>query len=945
MPNFDKLKAAFLKKSKLRSKLNAERDRGMAALRTAREELDSLLPGHALRDTRGTDIDGLQLRIAEAATGGARGRTTGQAWLAVKALAAEGELLLGAVRQDVVQALDRQSDEEQQLNERLTEIYDLVDQIRSVRRRILDDEEIQSIDTALQQRVSQVDLIARNARATPLQAARDHGRLQPHVRALQQLEQRAQRALLAPDPKSKRAVSAKSVETVLSVGTTFGEVLRSDNKNPQGQTARQQVDGQLEVFDRHFALPDDTESGRVKNGAMRLATIVRVTGERIAHKVNDPALKSRLARLMVTEYESELRQELENAGGEPEEVEQSVNLARALVMDDPVTRLVTGKISMEDAVQRIRDMAQVAALPPSEMMTLLRQQLEMQLGSLTADEVSRGEKKKDGIFSFVLKDLYGELSSEQLSGLVELDKRQKSIGRRDQDSEILWKQDGTGLAFKPTSAAAHRIGPGETLTSIAQALLGRSDEEALQSIRDVNTVLIVPAPPPTGGKPPGPSTEHRITTFSDTAVLPEGAPLLVPAAVPPIDLLGTLVSAWDTPERDDPTPKPTYDKAPDQTSIPKDAPKRPSVEELRDGISKLRRTTGTTSAPGLGQSHKVDRPLDGDGSKVDPDGALNPRQYAHLRMLQREDQDEKQAFYREHGQTVEEWVIEQLAARYKIEEIQLAGALVQRALQAFESVPLTVTFKAERLFATPGKDEPSHGSLYASEVTYSRGTKKVSELIGRGDQTGLETVGVTGGEDTGWKSDRGENYMRWRTEKDDREGRRDWLAPEDQQIFGGVNPNFDKLKGGDRRFGSNYYGDAHFLLRDAVRPRSAFAVRGGGVSIGGGKSVAQRRDMMMMLYDMLKNVESNKQYLDAVLAIALGKSTVIGTGLDWEVHIYGGIDLRRDVSHIYVKPGLDSDVQGRVDRFGEQHGVVVRSYGDMPEGLVVRSGVKPFEVN
>lgn len=944
MPNFDKLKAAFLKKSKLRTKLNAERDRGMAALRTARGELDTLLPGHALRDTRGTDIDGLQLRIAEAATGGARGRTTGEAWLAVKALAAEGELLLAAVRQDVVQARDRQSDEEQQLNDRLTEIYDLVDQIRSLRRRILDDEEIESIDTALQQRVSQIDLIARNARATPLQAARDHGRLQPHVHALKQLEQRAQRAVLAPDPQSKRAVSAGCVEAVLGVGTTFGEVLRSDTTNPQGLTARQQVDGQLEVFDRHFALPDDSESRRVKNGAMRLATIVRVTGERIAHSVNDPALKSRLARLMVTEYESELRHELEEAGGKPEEIEQSINLARALVMDDPVTRLVTGKISMEDAVQRIRDMALAADLPPSEMMTLARQQLEMQLGSLTADDVSRGEKKKDGTFSFVLKDLYGELSSEQLSGLVELDKRQKAIGRRDQDSEVLWKEDGSGLAFKPTSAAAHRIGPGDTLTSIAQALLGRADDEALQSIREANTVLIVPAPPPTGGTPPVPPTEHRISTFSDTAVLPEGAPLLVPAAVPPIDLLGTLVSAWDTPQRDDPTPKPTYDRAPDKTVIPKDAPKRPSVEELRDGISKLRRTTGTTSAPGLGQSHTVDRPLDGDGSKVDPDGALNPRQYAHLRMLHREDQDEKDAFYREHGLTVEEWVTEQLADRYGVDG-RRAGELIKLALQAFESVPLTVTFKAERLFATPGKDEPSHGSLYASEVTYSRDTKKVSELIGRGDETGLETVGVTGGTDTGWKSDRGENYMRWRTEKDDREGRRDWLAPEDQQIFGGVNPNFDTLKGGDRRYGSNYYGDAHVLLRDAVRPRSAFAVRGGGVSIGGGKSVTQRRDMLMMLYDMLKNVEGNKQYLDAVLAIALGKSTVIGTGLDWEVHIYGGVDLRRDVSHIYVKPGLDSDVQGRIDRFGERHGIVVRSYGDRPEGLVVRSGVKPLEVD
>jgi hypothetical protein len=325
--------------------------------------------------------------------------------------------------------------------------------------------------------------------------------------------------------------------------------------------------------------------------------------------------------------------------------------------------------------------------------------------------------------------------------------------------------------------------------------------------------------------------------------------------------------------------------------------------------------------------------------------AVNERQYAHLRMLQRTDEEEKEQFVRDNGQSVEDWVMERMAKRYNV-DAKGAKALLDAALGAMNKVPLTITFKAESLFSDPNKNEPAHGPVYASEVVYSRGRQEVGDIIGRGEHV-EGTVGVTGGKKTGWEKDRGANYMRWRTDKDDREGRHDRLAYEDQQIFGAANPNFEELKGGasggapGKDYGLNYYGDAHFLLSEAVRPRLAYAIRGGGISIGGGQSANQRKDLMMVVHDMLKGGESNSKYLDVLLLHAKKKDTVVLTGLDWEVHLYGGFDIRKDAKAIYLKPDLDKGVLGRIQTFAKKFGVECKSYGDRPAALQVKANADP----
>ena len=351
-----------------------------------------------------------------------------------------------------------------------------------------------------------------------------------------------------------------------------------------------------------------------------------------------------------------------------------------------------------------------------------------------------------------------------------------------------------------------------------------------------------------------------------------------------------------------------------------------------------------------------------DAEKVEGrEGALNERQYAHLKMLDRWDQEEKERIQAETGRTVEENVIENITKNLKINASRKANGKVtwseqevsefnnkakdtlKQACDNILSVPLTITFKAETLFSDSTKNEPAHGSLYLSEVVYSRKDVDLESLVGRGDKAPGKAA-ITGGvktqtdkdgkaQETGWVAGRGKNYMRWRTDKDDREAHGDRLPFKDQQIFGAANPNWEKTHGGtdkeaaDDKVGTNYYGNAHFLLKDTVRSRIAYISRAQN-SLGGGKTAFQRKDVLMLFHDMSKD-EANLVYLRALANI--GKTDYQKTANFWEFHLYGGFDMRKDAEAIYLADVVDKDVQERIKKYAEKHGIQVVT--DKPKGV------------
>jgi hypothetical protein len=326
-------------------------------------------------------------------------------------------------------------------------------------------------------------------------------------------------------------------------------------------------------------------------------------------------------------------------------------------------------------------------------------------------------------------------------------------------------------------------------------------------------------------------------------------------------------------------------------------------------------------------------------------GAMNEAQYAHLKLLDRWDQEEKERLLAENGKTVEEYVTGKIAELLKV-DVSAAKGMLDTAFRNVRTVPLTITFRAESLFSDSTKDEPAHGPAYVSEVVYSRKDVDMEDLIGR-DDNAKATVAVTGGYktqkdkddkevDANWVAGRGKNYMRWRTDKDDREARQDRLPFKDQQIFGAVNPNWEKTKGAvfaqsekpDGKIdpsasvpiGTNYYGNAHFLLKDSVRTRVAYVVRGQN-SNGGGKTAFQRKDFLMLFHDMIKGWDTNQRYLKALLTI--GANDYVNTSNAWEFHLYGGFDIRHDAQEIYLADVVDPEARGRIERFAAKHGLKV----------------------
>jgi hypothetical protein len=777
-----------------------------------------------------------------------------------------------------------------------------------------------------------------------------------------------------PDPGSAREESRAVLGTMADIDGLDG-ILDPDLMDMRGRrNAAEESAARLNVFDEHFKNPGTDDAAQIENESMRTAAVIRAAAQQQARTRNDPTMSHRLGSLMVDEYGPDLKMS-----------DETKALTKALVMDDPIEKLLTGKIRAEDAVQRIRDQAAVGGVKPSDMLRMLRNQFEMKMGSLdmttdvenvelgndSVEKTSPGGRKSNETQAFVLQDLQGEIDPAFVTG----NDMFGANGPTFQGNTL--KYEGRGAAIM------------DALTKVLAAW-------------DAKEVAV---PDKLGAQEP---------TFSGKGKTPE-LPKPVTGNVP-------LTSGGITPEM---LAKGAsgLTRAGDRKTI--NALNRKTDEVVEKDLT----ATPYVTAPGLGQNHSVTGPLDNpegrkpeDRAKSERDalhGALDGREYAHLRMLQRADEEDKKVKSDYKGQqlTPEEVVRKYMADTYGMTANQV-DEMLKKVAEAFETVPLTITFTAESMFSSK-KDAPSHGTEYVSDVVYTRGREDASTLIGRGDNIGIDSsdtmievkqqqidalqgilkdlnktkdeeddvdkikaleerieaqeralkkaqaelvklqkkkqkgpqgeqdpkIGVTGGGGgDGWKNDRGVNYQRWRPDKDRREGRLDeGMLLDNAQTFGAVNPSFDKTQGSssDTMDGTNYYGNAHFLLRDTVRGRAAYSVRGAGISVGGGKSAVQRTDLMMMLYDMIKGGGSNLRYIDAIALLAKGGAKALTTATDWEIHIYGGFDMTKDAEAIYLSSKVEEPVRGRIARFAGKNGIKLST--SIPDGKAVISQGNPVK--
>lgn len=1004
MGKLDKFKAAFLPPKSLNKKLRNRTGQAISLIEEARTLAETL--DEAGRVTALNVVQDLERKVLDLASKGAA--NPGESWVAMDELCKTAEH-----QRDTLAGADKKADKADPtaMFARLHKgTRTALDSARFGTRGIADDTVAEALQGRLEVAQGKLDTLLAAVNAAPARKAtvkqcesmvalrQEAAELSREIRGAQDLP---------PNPGTERAAS-KGLMDEMAAMPGFGAILASPAPDQSGRTALEDVQGRLEVFDEHFAAdPDKDEHAVVRNTAMRLAAVAQVSGDRTARKVNDPYIAPRLGRAMLSEYMPEIGVSL-SEGMDDDEAEAALELAGAMVMDDPVMKLMTGKIDPIDAVQRIRDMAQAGGQEPSKMLSLLRQQFEMKIGSMTAAEVRQGEKKRDKGTegSYDLTNIVGELSPTDHNAMVDLSRRQ-DIGGQTVDDTAVWQDDGSGLSFSSGAGQMHKVAAGETFQSIAAAKLG--DGAKWDDIRRKNKAV----------QPLDPKTQQpvvqRLTALGATDPLPVGATLLLPGKLSILDHLVPYLQAWDgAPTKDlthlapvvpsgKPPPIDLSDTGPTRKELDKRAGDlvKPSEEQLRAAFAQLRSPRDTRrgadgkplddgeldpsyiQAPGLGQEHAPRTSLsDADADDRDKQvkdrlaqiaeykrarrageelpelsgvkrspveeealrGALNDRQYAHIRLIERGDADDREAILRETGKTADELVEATIKERYGAARID--DAAVKKIVRQIElwisQVPLTVTFTASRLFSDPAKAEPTHGATYKSEVELSRGTEKIADLIGR-DNKMAGKVGTQGGSKTvtGWK-ERGENYMRWRRDKDSREGRLDELAYEDQQIFAAANPAFDLAKGGGSKdaHGTNFYGSAHFMLRDSVRNRCVYILRGEGTTL----PPVQRKSIGMVIYDLLMNGVDNKRYMDAMFSVASGTAKITAPELAWEVHLYGGFNMAKDASAIYLPSDLDDALFQRIDAFCAANGIDCETIGAKPDGLELVASQPPDQI-
>lgn len=511
-------------------------------------------------------------------------------------------------------------------------------------------------------------------------------------------------------------------------------------------TARKHVEKASGLFQEHFAAKNSSGD----NAAMSLAFKMKALGRSIAGgQLNNLRAQGAVTEQLFKAHAGELQKT---------HSPKVLNLAKQLACRDPLMDLLRGKLGVAEATWQIRVMAEHAGTTPQRMLGLLRQQLDCELGSQSAKELTEVHHPKDqtkgGNFDFEEIELFGEMSPGAFKRLVGEDG--PSFGA-----------DGLKLAAAATPK----------LADLTLEVAAWGDETGLTSVE------------PLAIEPP----QQRPRAVNKDA-LPAAPQRPLPAL----------------PQR--PIPGPPQRPLPALPRRPLSAPQEAAAKQIRAlspqqrrQIEAFDRSGGLRHAP----PHEQVALPGTRGLTENQYGLLRSVRMAEAQVMAAPDPRDPQR------RSPERQVLDLFQARYGIGREQ-AERLLEATEAWFRTAPLTITFKAADAFAEG--PEPVFGTRYkaAQEIaTRQLKSAEVSELVrGEGVETGLNVVSTTE------PGSRGANYIRWRMEKDAIETQHRGLTRTEQATFGAVNINFEHTKGFEGS--SAAYGESHLVLKPEVRERAAF---------------------------------------------------------------------------------------------------------------------------
>ena len=188
------------------------------------------------------------------------------------------------------------------------------------------------------------------------------------------------------------------LDAALDMGARKSDVLKTPKNLPLD--IRKSVTEVLAQYETNLKGTDKT-----KNHAMMIASVLEAVAKVIAvDDLNDPALTPVLSVKLLELY----RPEITGALGKMDDAGDALALTEALVGDDPVGLYMHKELHIDEAARRVRQMAFAAGKKSDEMMEMLRQRFEMQMGSLSKTDV---KAREDESTEYNLKESTGMVSS------------------------------------------------------------------------------------------------------------------------------------------------------------------------------------------------------------------------------------------------------------------------------------------------------------------------------------------------------------------------------------------------------------------------------------------------------------------------------------------------------------------------------------------------------
>jgi hypothetical protein len=273
------------------------------------------------------------------------------------------------------------------------------------------------------------------------------------------------------------------------------------------------------------------------------------------------------------------------------------------------------------------------------------------------------------------------------------------------------------------------------------------------------------------------------------------------------------------------------------------------------------------------------------------------------------------------------------------------AAKIRATVQAnLSDVPITLTVSGMGWF---GKRAPrrKYGEAEYKSGAPRRAKKTYADLFAKQEATGeIAHLGEYEDPKTS-KQKRGKNYLRFRNWKD--RVMTSGLSLSDRELpsFAAVNVNWAAAHGSMGREAANYglnpYGDTHFVLnKKAIADRAVYTATDHGFP---------RRDVFLAFADFVLGGEGITGLKDMgrgnvvkhIVNSLISQKPVASALQQFEVQIFGRLDVDKDVDKIYVAPTVDAKTQKNIIKFSKKTGVPVEFVSPPQEAVVGESWFNP----